>query len=313
MIRTTHTMKTKLAASLFAGLLYAFSSHAQSEIFFAEDVSPLPPGQEPSVRPAFPNSVRASSNFLDRLTRVSTESFESYSPGTPPPALNFCGFTPTMSGSSSNSIIHYRDPTQSSDGGYPVSGSNAFVLYGGDTPSQTFAWYSISFTSPISAFGLFAIDLELNSFEVVLVHADGRRSINRVPVTVPQGGGGACYFGVISVAAPFSAVELHNIGSWTPDGIVLDDLTVALPEHVIARPSLCIRVSQVELCWDTVTNAAYQLQYRSDLTTNVWVPFSTGYFQGTGGIVCTNDTVFPGEPQRYYQVVGTNLLQELCR
>ena len=40
-------------------------------------------------------------------------------------------------------------------------------------------------------------------------------------------------------------------------------------------PMLSIRVSPVELCWDTVTNNWYQLQYCSTLTTNVWVPLST--------------------------------------
>ena len=68
-------------------------------------------------------------------------------------------------------------------------------------------------------------------------------------------------------------------------------------------PRLTIRVSQVEICWDTATNAAYQLQYRSDLTTNLWTPFDASFFQGTGGNVCSNDTVFPSQPQRFYRVV----------
>lgn len=71
-------------------------------------------------------------------------------------------------------------------------------------------------------------------------------------------------------------------------------------------PLLSIRVSQVELCWDSVTNAAYQLQYRSELTTNAWVPFATNFVQGTGGTICSNETVFPGQTQRYYRVAVTN-------
>ena len=51
------------------------------------------------------------------------------------------------------------------------------------------------------------------------------------------------------------------------------------------------RISQVELCWDTVAGIGYQLQYRSDLTTNLWVPFFTGFLRGTGGPLCTNDAV----------------------
>jgi hypothetical protein len=79
-------------------------------------------------------------------------------------------------------------------------------------------------------------------------HVNAKRTTNRVPVTVPQGGGGTCYFGVIDVTEPFKVVELRNIGSGNPDGIVLDNLTVALPEHVIPRPYLRVRVAQVELC-----------------------------------------------------------------
>jgi hypothetical protein len=168
MITTIHTMKTKLAVSLLGGVLFAFPSHAQLEIFFAQDVSPLSPGQEPFVRPPFTNSLVACTNFLSRLTKASTESFESYSPGTPPSALNFCGFTPSMLHSGTNRITSYPDPTAPSDGGYPISGTNAFVLYAGEISGPTSASCMISFSNSISAFGFFAIDVELNRLEVVI-------------------------------------------------------------------------------------------------------------------------------------------------
>lgn len=85
--------------------------------------------------------------------------------------------------------------------------------------------------------------------------------------------------------------------------------TVYFEESGTLPPTqITIRVSQVELCWDTSSNIAYQLQYRSTLTTNNWVPFFTNYWLGTGGIVCTNDTVYPGQAQRFYRVVVTNLV-----
>lgn len=74
----------------------------------------------------------------------------------------------------------------------------------------------------------------------------------------------------------------------------------------LISPRLNLRVSQVELCWTTVTNLTYQLQYRSDLTTNNWLPLFTKYWPGTGGVLCTNDVVPSGQPQRFYQVVATN-------
>jgi hypothetical protein len=71
-------------------------------------------------------------------------------------------------------------------------------------------------------------------------------------------------------------------------------------------PSLSIRVSQVELCWDTDANTWYQLQFRSSLTTNQWVPFFTNWLSGDGSRFCTNDIVPAGQAQRFYQVVVTN-------
>jgi hypothetical protein len=71
------------------------------------------------------------------------------------------------------------------------------------------------------------------------------------------------------------------------------------------KPVLNIRVSQVELCWDTMTTNWYQLQYRSSLTANQWVPFMT-WLPGDGSRFCTNDVVLADEPQRYYRVGVTN-------
>lgn len=70
-------------------------------------------------------------------------------------------------------------------------------------------------------------------------------------------------------------------------------------------PRLNIRVSQVELCWDTITNVFYQLQYREALATNTWLPFG-GPMLGTGVRYCTNDSILPGQPQRFYRLVLTN-------
>lgn len=68
---------------------------------------------------------------------------------------------------------------------------------------------------------------------------------------------------------------------------------------------LSVRASQVELCWDTFTNKIYQLEYKSSLTTNEWLPLGAP-FQGNGSRFCTNDPVAAGTPQRFYRVVLTN-------
>lgn len=87
--------------------------------------------------------------------------------------------------------------------------------------------------------------------------------------------------------------------SWT-------DVDAAITEVGPGLPLLDIRVSQVELCWQTATNTWYQLQYRSTLTTNQWTPLTGTWMTGDGTRYCTNDTVLVGQPQRFYQVGATN-------
>lgn len=72
-----------------------------------------------------------------------------------------------------------------------------------------------------------------------------------------------------------------------------------------AAPRLSVRVSQIELCWDTASNAWYRLEYRSALTTNQWAPLAP-WFRGDGNRFCTNDALYPGQVQRFYQVAVTN-------
>jgi hypothetical protein len=73
----------------------------------------------------------------------------------------------------------------------------------------------------------------------------------------------------------------------------------------LPAPNLGLRVSQVELCWETATNAVYQLQYRSAVTGANWVAVYPVFWPGTGGIMCTNDAVFAGQPSRFYRLLVT--------
>jgi hypothetical protein len=78
----------------------------------------------------------------------------------------------------------------------------------------------------------------------------------------------------------------------------MDDLSVStgpLP------PVLSIRVSQVELCWESRSDNVYQLQYRSDLTVNQWLNLGDP-LAGSNDVICTNDAV--SGPPRFYRVVA---------
>jgi len=68
---------------------------------------------------------------------------------------------------------------------------------------------------------------------------------------------------------------------------------------------MSIRISQVEICWTSQSNATYQLQYRSTLTTNEWLPL-LNCIRATNSSTCYYDAILPGQPQRYYRALLTN-------
>jgi len=70
-------------------------------------------------------------------------------------------------------------------------------------------------------------------------------------------------------------------------------------------PLVTIRASQVEVCWNSISNLTYQVQYRSDLTTNVWTSL-VDCIRSTNATSCIFDPVVVGQPQRFYRVALTN-------
>ena len=69
-------------------------------------------------------------------------------------------------------------------------------------------------------------------------------------------------------------------------------------------PRVTIRTSQVEVCWNSQSNLTYQVQYRSDLTTNLWTSL-LDCVPSTGSTSCIYDPVVEGQPQRFYRVALT--------
>jgi hypothetical protein len=70
----------------------------------------------------------------------------------------------------------------------------------------------------------------------------------------------------------------------------------------VLMPTAAIRVSEVEICWDTVSNRTYQVQYRSALTSNAWTNLGPTQ-KGDGNNICVPDRVLRGQPQRYYRIL----------
>ena len=64
-----------------------------------------------------------------------------------------------------------------------------------------------------------------------------------------------------------------------------------------------IRVSEVEICWLSLSDKTYEVEYRSSLTTNTWTPLFTN-IAGNGATICVDDKIVAGQPQRLYRVVA---------
>jgi hypothetical protein len=72
-----------------------------------------------------------------------------------------------------------------------------------------------------------------------------------------------------------------------------------------APPRVAIRTSQVEVSWNSQSNLTYQVQYRSDLTTNLWTSL-VDCIQSTNSTSRVYDPIVLGQPQRVYRVVLTD-------
>jgi hypothetical protein len=70
-------------------------------------------------------------------------------------------------------------------------------------------------------------------------------------------------------------------------------------------PLVTIRAAQVEVCWNSISNVTYQVQYRSDLTTNVWTSL-VDCVRSISPTSCIYDPIVVGQPKRFYRAVQTN-------
>ena len=75
----------------------------------------------------------------------------------------------------------------------------------------------------------------------------------------------------------------------------------AAAQQVCLPPVAGIRTSQVEISWNSCSNHHYNVQYRSDLTTNTWVDLFTNVL-ATNTETSVYDDIPRGRPQRFYRV-----------
>src|SRR5262245_60460138 len=70
----------------------------------------------------------------------------------------------------------------------------------------------------------------------------------------------------------------------------------------VLMPIATIRVSEVEVCWNSASNRTYQVQYRSSLGTNGWSDLGPPV-AGNDSTSCITDKVLLGQSQRCYRVL----------
>lgn len=113
--------------------------------------------------------------------------------------------------------------------------------------------------------------------------------------------------------ASYSFVVSNSLDTLRINGVVItpcpgcaDFFTEFQHTNVVAilMPTVTIRVSEVELCFQTALNRTYQVQYISALTSNKWIDLGRPV-AGTGSAVCITTQVTADEPRRYYRVLTT--------
>jgi hypothetical protein len=101
---------------------------------------------------------------------------------------------------------------------------------------------------------------------------------------------------------PSATLEFRNFAEAFPISIYyyLDTVSVVAVAAKPDSPHLTIKVSQVELCWESEATHFYQIQYRSDLTTNEWVDLGAPIV-GNGTTNCIPESAT--FERRFYRVV----------
>lgn len=175
-----------------------------------------------------PNADEARAAFFTNLSGVGTETFESAS-GSAPLSLDFPGtltnLTATLNGGNGR-ITSVIPGTTQGTGRYAISGSNFWEVAAGGSGN-----FSIEFSSAVSAFGFYGIDIGDFGGQLELSLTNGSSSTVTVPNSIGRGGstdGSVFYFGLIAndPADAFTGLSfLTSTGSG--DVFAFDDLTIA--------------------------------------------------------------------------------------
>lgn len=216
-------MKTIAVLSLVF-VLSAASAFGAPLIFFGENTG-LGEGTRLT---SFPVAAAARANFLSSLSGVGTETFESFPDNTNAPlSLTFPGssgsITATLAGTGSTNEV--------------ISGTNGFGRYptSGNMYWESGSQFSISFGSPIAAFGFYGIDIGDFNGQLTVTRNSGSVTTFTVPNTVNGPGGSVLFWGIIDPNDPFTSVAFGNTASGV-DFFAFDDMTIGDIQQVNVVP-----------------------------------------------------------------------------
>jgi hypothetical protein len=187
------------------------------------------------------------------------------------------------------------------------SAERLFSPIGSATVDLTFFVPGTSIPAVVKGFGAVYADSDLadaTSFQYF--DAEGN-SLGTFPI--PVSNNGLSFLGVSfenaivrHVRIAYGNAALGPDDGGTTDVAVMDDFIYGEPQPL---PEATIRVSQVQICWASVSNLTYQVQYRSELTANQWATLAD-CVRSTESQTCFPDEVVPGQPKKFYRVIQTS-------
>jgi len=173
---------------------------------------------------------------------------------------------------------------------YPCGGAGGGGFPGSTTSIQTEIWYHIAAIYKAAE----RMELYINATNEVTLPINCTLGENPAPFTIGLSPvWGRPFHGRIDQVRIYNraltAEEVQNV--------------YAIESGTVPAPILAIRVSQVELCFETAPGQWYQFQYQSALTSGDWLPVVTNLFLGDGRVLCQTDPIYPGSPRKFYRLI----------
>jgi hypothetical protein len=194
--------------------------------FFGEDLGLGDAADTPLA--STPNADAAQAAFLATLLNPGVETFEDES-GSFPLAISFAnGVTATLTG---GGFVEILSDTDTDAGRYGVTGDadpdeRFWRTEGGENA------FTITFSSPVSAFGFYGVDIGDFDGQVTATTAGGLNQVFNIGNSTSIEGGSVLFWGVIDPDASFISVAFGNTGSGD-DIFGFDDFTIGTPEQVV--------------------------------------------------------------------------------